>query len=265
MENEKKLSIIYVNYRSKELLKKSIASLAQKPGLADDAEIIVVNNDPEESLDNINQTFSAVTIIDQKKNLGLGAGTNLGARYARGKYLWILNADTEVLTQNIQEVKDILDKDASVGVVGSKLALPSGKTQEWSAGVEVSLWNLLRNNLGLAKSRLVWESSEIIECDWVAATSLFIPKGLFDKLGGFDERIFMYFEDMDLCTRARKLGYKVMYFPQFSVTHFGGSSYSDNAAQKKHYYDSQEYYFRKHKGWWQWVLLKLVRVLFVKM
>jgi len=82
--------------------------------------------------------------------------------------------------------------------------------------------------------------------DWVSGGAFAIKKDLFEKIHGFDENFFMYFEDVDLCRRASSVGGKILYLPQFTIRHFGGQSYDDTRKQKVEYYQSQDYYLKKH-------------------
>jgi len=254
MGNRIELSIIIVNYQSAIYLKKCIASVFDRVRNIS-FEIIVVNN----SRDAING-ISDIKIIDAKENLGFGNGQNLGAKNASGKILWLLNADTEVLSEDIRGIMKEVD---GTGVVGPKLLDNSGETQSWSAGVEPTFWDLVKNNLGIKASQKIWQSPKKREADWVSGTSLFIRKDVFQKLGGFDEKFFMYFEDIDLCKRVREAGYKVIYFPEFTIRHFGGKSFENSELQKKYYYQSQDYYFEKHFGKFKSSLVKLLRKLFI--
>lgn len=257
MENNiEELSIIILNYRSSEYLKKCVASIFDEiKGI--NFEIIVVNN----SKDALDQ-MPDIKLIETKENLGFGRGHNLGVKSTEGEILWILNADTEIIQGKIKKVIDEMREKGKTGIMGTRLLDESGKIQKWSVGVEPTIWDLIRNNLGFPASRKIWESSQKSEADWVSGTSFFIRKDVFLKLGGFDENFFMYFEDMDLCKRARVAGYKVIYFPEFAVKHFGGKSFKNKKLQKKYYYQSQDYYFQKHFGKLQGFLVKLLRKLF---
>jgi hypothetical protein len=92
---------------------------------------------------------------------------------------------------------------------------------------------------------------------------MFIRKELFEKLKGFDENFFMYFEDVDLCRRVRNLGYKILYYPEFIIKHFGGKSFDSKKEQQELYYKSQDYYFQKHFGKIKVNLLKLIRMIVI--
>jgi GT2 family glycosyltransferase len=257
MENKIELSIIIVNYQSADYLKNCVASVFDKIKNIS-FEIIVVNNSEEEI-----SGISDVQVIHPHENLGFGKGHNLGARNAQGEILWILNADTEILEGDIEKIIREIRVKREIGVIGVKLMGENNKVQLWSAGSELNLWDLIKNNLGIKSSRKIWESKEKREADWVSGTSLFIRKDLFLKMGGFDEKFFMYFEDIDLCKRVRKTEYKVIYFPEFVVKHFGGKSFENSVLQKKYYYQSQDYYFEKHFGKFQSGLVKLLRKLFI--
>ncbi len=257
----KKLSIIIVNYKSADFLEKCVVSIREKINKEFLEEIIIVNNDQEEE---IRLGFQEnLKIINNDKNAGFGAGNNIGARIAKGGIILFLNPDTEIISENIGEVISLFEKDNTLGVVGSQLMIKDNKKiQPWSAGHEINLINLIRNNLGLASSRKVWQAKKCTEVDWVSGTALFIRREIFEKVSGFDEKFFMYFEDMDLCKRVKKTGSKVLYNPNFSVKHIGGKSYQKQCCQKRDYYKAQEYYFKKHRNFFEWLIVKMARKVF---
>lgn len=253
------LSIIIVNFQSEERLSRCLAVLCRTVPSEISFETIIVNNDPGESLEKLWREYPEVRIFSRPKNLGFGAGNNFGAKKARGAILWFLNPDTEIVSKNLSRLVGLFLKCPEVGVVGGRLITEKDSIQPWAAGYELSLWELFRNNLGLPRSKKIWLSERARSVDWVAGTSLFIRRELFARLAGFDERFFMYFEDMDLCRRARDLGCRVVYLPFFLVRHFGGTSYRDVKKQKQHYYNSQIRYFRKYRSRLESSMLQLAR------
>lgn len=257
------LSIVIVNFRSEHNLGKCIASIYSKLGFGN-KEIVIVNNDERETLETIKDKFPEVKIIKSDENIGFGRANNLGAKSANGELLLFLNPDARILSVNLEDIFEEFNKDDDLGIVGARLVTGEGKTQEWSAGEKIDLLDILRNNLGFPKNKKIWASPTKREVAWVAATALFIRKALFEKAEGFDEKMFMYFEDIDLCTRINKLGYKVLYFPNFSVLHLGGESYKNQKDQKKHYYASQGYYFKKHCSKAEYYAIKVLKVIFNK-
>lgn len=253
------ISVIIVNYKSEHYLYKCVASILDRLENKIDFEIIIVNNDAAASLPKFQEASDRITLVQSKKNLGFGGGSNLGAAQARGEILLFLNPDAELQSDNIAEVCRLFDSPQSAGIVGSLILDKNMAVQPWSAGYEISLKNLIRNNLSLAKSARIWNSPTKISADWVSGTALFIKKKLFSGLNGFDESFFMYFEDMDLCRRARQAGYPVIYYPSFRVSHAGGMSYGNRLNQKNDYYLSQEKYFKKHRPFYEWLAVKMLR------
>lgn len=240
------LSIIITNYKSEKYLAKCISSIKEKI-LDVDYEIIVVNNDTNVETQNFASLQGAnIKIINNNKNIGFGAACNLGAKNAQGEILWFLNPDTEIVSDNIAELLDEFGKDDRLAILGPKLISEKGKTQEWIAGKEITIISTILNNLGYKRDQKIWESPEKIECAWVSGAAMFVRKDIFEKLGGFDEKFFMYFEDIDLCKRVRLAGYKVVYYPDFIIRHFGGKSFLDKKEQKAYYRKSQRRYFGKY-------------------
>jgi GT2 family glycosyltransferase len=257
----KQLSIILVNYRSESHLLSCFLSLE---GFVRDIdhEILIVNNDKKETLAEVRKNFPQIRLIEQAENIGFGRAVNAGAKVAVGEVLFILNPDTEIISGNLQNIFREFSADKKVGIIGSRIVDNFGQVQPWISGVKKNFWDLVKNNLGLKKSQKIWESLEKTEADWVAATAMFIKRDIFEDLSGFDENIFIYFEDADLCERVKKMDKKVLYFPDFKVKHLSGSSFENKKNQKKHYYASQEYYFEKHCQKWEVFMIKLIRKFF---
>jgi GT2 family glycosyltransferase len=264
MENNFDLSVIIVNYKSEHFLEKCLGSLYKSVGDKLSLEVIITNNYPEETLEKTKELFPAIKVIPNPKNGGFGQGNNIGARVASGKYLLLLNPDTEILSGSPAEIVAELEKDPAIGAIGACLMTEAGTVQEWSAGREATFWDLVKNNLGMPSSRSLWESEKEVEVDWAAGTVFFIERTLFLGLGGFDENIFMYFEDVDLCQRIKVVGKKIMYDPALKVLHKCGGCYTKEKKnqQKQNYYDSLVYYFKKHRPKLEASLVALLRKLF---
>jgi len=258
----KKLSVIIVNYKSADFLKKCVDSIYDRINSAVPFEIIIVNNDIEEKLEMILENKAEIKIINNHKNLGFGAGNNVGAKLSQGEILLFLNPDTEIISLEIEEAFKLFEKNEELGVAGSRLYSRDGEIEKWSAGYEFGILDLIKNNLGLSRNKKFWQKGNLVEADWVSAAALFIRKEIFQKIGGFDENFFMYFEDMDLCKRVKKAGKKILYQPNFSIKHIGGKSYPEKKVQKADYYRSQEYYFKKHRNFLEWLTVKILGKLF---
>jgi len=263
MAESKKLSVLIVNFASASYLENCIASIYCKFSDFLSWEVIIINNDKED-ISKLSLDFSNIKILNSSGNTGFGSGINMGAKEACGEFLLTLNPDTEIISENIKNVLDEFSKDDKIGIISGKIISKKGVVEPWSAGKELTFFDLILNNAGFSRSRNIWNSPKKIECDWTTGTALFIKKDLFDKLGGFDENFFMYFEDMDLCKRMRNLGKKVVFFPEFEIYHSSGQSYVDKTLQKKHYYDSMEYYFKKYGHSMTRKFVKLIRKFFIR-
>jgi len=258
-----KLSFVIINHHSEQYLYPCIESIfaARIPF---DYEIIIINNDSELSTFSFPEHPNILT-VEVGENLGFGKANNRGAAIAKGKYLCFLNSDTLLLPgQNVSEIMRLFENDPNVGIIGPRLATDREKlsAQPWSAGIEISPWDTLINNFGIIRSRKIWTSKKTIAVAWTSGAAMFAIKDMFNKLGGFDERFFMYFEDADLCKRMRVTDKKVLYCPNYSVFHWSGKSSSDKRTKKKYYYASQDYYFKKHFGKAAAATVKTIRKIF---
>lgn len=257
IQNKITLSVIIVNYKSEQYLGACMASI-RKALQNVTTEFIVVNNDDVA----MSISDADVKIINLQENYGFSRANNIGAREARGKYMLFLNPDTLFISGDLMEIIREFEKDDRIGIIGPKLLTEIGKSQEWSAGVDVTLGDLIRNNLGIKKSKKIWESECKLSVSWVTGAALFIKKELWTKLGGFDDNFFMYFEDVDLCKRVRDNGYGVLYWPSVKIRHLGGASSENKKTQKGYFYASQDYYFQKHFGKPTAFIIEVLRKIF---
>lgn len=249
------VSFVIINYRSRDFLESCIKSIF-KHAQSFSFEIIIINNDtmPLEKFPNLEN----VQIIEHNVNKGFAQAANLGAKKAIGKILFFLNSDTEILTSNIQDIIKALS-DSNIGAVAPKLILPNGDPQPWGVGHEITAWDIIKNNLGYIKSECLWFREKNSEIAWASGAALAILKEVFDRCSGFDENFFMYFEDVDLCKRIRNTDKKIILLPHIKILHMGGQSKSSTQEQKIQYYQSQDYYFKKHFGLISFYTIKLLR------
>jgi hypothetical protein len=247
-------SIIIVNFNTKDLTADCLDSVFSK--LSGDFEVIVAdNNSSDGSVDYLNGRYgSRIKIISNRENLGFGRANNTAAKIAAGEYLFFLNSDT-IIPEDILPQLKICFGLPRVAVAAPSLVLPGGGIQKNSFGKFPNLFNTLLGkligNIGEAKA------------EWVSGAALAIRKSVFDKIGGFDEKYFMYFEDIDLCYQAAELGYEIKIAPDARVIHLGGKSIKDRSVRKNFYYQSQDYFFLKHYGSFSVFLLKLARTPYI--
>lgn len=251
------ISFIIVNYKSKNFLKNCISSVTKN--LSDCTwEIIIVNNDETVLEKAVGLALPNLRIINHLTNDGFAKACNIGAEDALGKILFFLNPDTEIRNLDFNAISKSLNQ-TGIGILAPQIITPTGNIQKWSYGEKITLLTIIKNNLGLAKNDQSGIDTISMEVDWASGCALAIKKSVFDQLSGFDENFFMYFEDVDLCKRTQKLGKKIITLPEMQVLHFGGQSFAGIKKQKKDYYASQDYYFKKHRPVLELFFLKRLR------
>lgn len=253
------VSIIIVHFNVKKELFNCIESIiSTKPKVS--YEIIVVDNDEKSGLRNkVKSKFSKVKYIKSPANIGYGAGNNLGAKFANGEYFFFLNPDTIVFPNTVDELVSFMQKEKTTGILSPLLIGTNGEPYQQGAKklrvlegiISLSFINKLIPNNPISKRYFLssWNKKNVKEVDVVPGTALVIRRKLFEEIGGFDERFFLFFEEFDLCNRVKKLGYKIFILPSAKIKHIWGSSTKkSNLDLKKIFKNSRFYYFRKHYG-----------------
>jgi len=240
------ISLVFVNYHSVWQLSLALQKLFALELEQDFFEVIVVNNDgyEERALRRLSEKLP-LRLFSMPENVGFGRGANIGAREARGSILGFLNPDTEWQQQCLRQISDVYQESTPAWILGLQLSDEKGRRELWSGGMRPSLLQLLKNNVFSLLPKQAASSDGSL--DWVSGGGLFVPKETFQSLGGFDERFFLYFEDVDLCLRAKKQGVTLVSSPRFTLLHRGGKSFSSSAQKKKCFYTSQIQYFEKHR------------------
>ena len=228
------LSVLIVTYNSQRHIGTLLQTLrAELAGL--DAEVVVVDNASRDgTADLVEREHPGVRLLRSTVNLGFAAGNNLAARHARGELLLLLNPDAVPAPGTIARGLALMAAHPEVGLAGARLLDPAGAVQP-SARMFPTLLQEFFVLSGLAarfpRSRLFgaldrrWaDPDEPAAVDWVPGAFALVPRELFERLGGFDERFFLYYEEVDLCRRILKAGRRVMYWPELRVHHIGGAS-----------------------------------------
>jgi hypothetical protein len=226
------LSIIIVNYKSRQKLLFSLAAIipAEMPEI--DYEIVVVDNDSGDDLQDLPALYSRLRLLKASKNMGMGGGNNLGIKNAVGEFILVLNPDTIIRGKAIKILLDYLKNNPTTGMVGPKLLYPDGSLQSSCARWPNFFMPILRRTfLGdyfkEVRDRFTmgdFDHDSIREVDWLMGSCLMfrrrqpLPAGrIFEPL--FDRRYFMYFEDTDLSRQFWAQGLKVVYNPEATVIH----------------------------------------------
>jgi len=251
------VTIQIVNYNSRDNLRACLEAirenLPQKCGL----EAILINNESQELKINSwqNDFPFELRVLEAGENLGFGRAHNLGAAEAKGELIFFLNPDTRVRPGAIDELVSVFE-NREVGIAGPQLLGESGQVENEHYGKAKTPFFLVQAKF---RSPSYSREDKVRAVDWVSGGALMIRRDLFCELGKFDENYFMYFEDVDLCLRAKRRGVKIMMNPLAEIVHQGGRSYTSQKTKKKHYYSSQNYYLRKNFGIFAALAFKILR------
>lgn len=234
------LSIVYVNWNSLDFLEKSIASVLRYTS-STAIEIIVVDNGSTSEglragLEKIAAMLPGIRIVPLRKNLGFAGANNLGANHARGETLLLLNPDTELKGPAIDTMMAHLADLPDAGVLGCRLVNPDGSVQTSSIQLLPTILNQILDSEAL---RLRWPGCPLwrieplfrqartpVEVETISGACMLVPKPVFQGVGGFSEEYFMYAEDMDLCYKIAKSGFRNYYCGDATMIHYGGRSSS---------------------------------------
>lgn len=220
------VSVIVLNYRCPEATVRCVQHLLRQ-SVASDMEILVVDNHSgDDSIGvfrNRFREFPSVRIIEAPKNLGFGGGCNLGARAARGQYLLINNPDKLLEDSGIRKLVEKMENDDAIGMIGPALVHADGTVRSSARAFPrpvdvVAKRSMLSKIFPGSLDRYLQRKAPSVErpVDWVVGGCFLIRRDFFLSLDGFDERFFLFFEDIDLCRRVGASGKIVLYMP--SVT-----------------------------------------------
>ncbi|MCX7983366.1 MAG: glycosyltransferase family 2 protein [Bacteroidetes bacterium] len=240
------LSIIIVNYRGCEWTIQCLESINRVPIKIPFEVIVVDNNSCDHSVVALQKFNTWITLIELTENRGFGAANNVGAARARGKYLFFLNNDTELVEDCFTPLVKYLEENSSIGVTAPQLRYPNGNFQLSYGTFPTPMSEYKVKRMQQCEHTLI-PPEQPMNVDWVSGAAFCISRDLFTRIGGFDEHYFMYFEDVDLCKRVSTQGYYVVYVPSIRLLHHKGkSSRSTNSFILLEYRKSQIRYYRKY-------------------
>jgi len=225
-------AVLIVNYKAYDDLARCLASLF--PHLQPDDEVVVVDYESDAAALTAAVAGHRLQTLPRADNLGFAAGVNLAAAVTRSPFLLLLNPDTVADTPVVRVLESWMSAHPEVGVAGARVFNADGSVQPsarrfpdlttlfggrstWLTSRYPSNWFSRRNLVGL-------DSAVPVDVDWVSGVCFMTRRDVFDRLGGFDDGFFLYWEDADYCRRAADLGFRRMYVPTASVRHLGGRS-----------------------------------------
>ena len=255
------LSILIVNWNTKEYLLPCLRAIFEKRN-GMNWEVIVVDNDSQDgSGSEVKKAFPSIHLIENEKNLGFAKAANQGLQKASGRYVLLLNPDTQVKNGAIERLVSFMDAHSDVGVAGAQLLNADGSKQNSIANFP-SLGTELLN-----KSLLRWlfpkkfpgkekDYPEPIEVDSVIGACMMVKRDALDQVGLLDEDYFLFLEETDWCYRMKKSGWKIYHVPQAEIYHFQGKSAETVKKRARvEFYRSRYHFFKKNRGDPQWFFL----------
>jgi len=255
------LSVVIVSWNVRDLLRRCLSSLFadRSSSLAPRIEVIVVDNGSVDgSAEMVRAEFPQVHLIVNPDNRGFPAANNQGIEVAQGRYVLLLNPDTEVLDDALAAMVGFADVHPDVGVVGPQLLNPDGSVQSsrrrfptLATAFFESTWLQPYAPRRLLERFYVLDRSddEVQDVDWVTGAALMARREAIEQVGPLDEGFFMYSEELDWCRRFREAGWRVVYLPTAKIVHYvGKSSEQVLPARHIHFQTSKVRYVRKYHG-----------------
>lgn len=267
-----KLSIIFVLYNARDVIETALDAVYASVVNFDYEVIIVDNKSPDDSVNFIREKYLSqdgiakkTKLIPNPQNDGFGIGNNIGMKQATGDYILLLNTDTKLAPDNLQTMINFLESRQDVGAATCKLVMANGEIDKASRRAEPNLLRSFFRLFGLQRlspkifggynlmDKNPEQESELEAC---SGAYLMMPRIAYQKIGGFDERFFMYGEDLDLCRSIREAGYKIWWYPQTACVHYRGQS-TKKTSQKMlfAFYDAMWIYYKKWYSKKYWYLL----------
>ena len=249
------LSVVIVNVDTGNWLEQCLVSL-QEQDIFESIEVVVVDNGSNDgSADTVRQNFPAVNLLRLESTVGFGTANNAGAELTASPVLLFLNPDTRIGEPSLSVILQRFEEHPECGVAGGAVFDDRGKPER-SVGsyptlISMGLGRLMkylppaRPILGRFSHQHCVGYDRPHRVNWVTGAYLWIRREVFSKAGGFDEALFMYCEDVDLCYRVRKLGFDVWFFPDAPIVHFGGKAPVPRP-RRKLLFESLHYFANKH-------------------
>jgi hypothetical protein len=256
-----KLSIIVVNFNSKDFLSYTLKSIKLNPPPCDYEVIVIDNGSTDHSLKKAKDNFPEFTYIENKNNPGYGAACNQGANIAKGELLIFSNADVVVTNGAFEKILEDFENNPKLGALGPRYEYPDGKYQpscrryprfRYILFGRKTIGTLLYKNNPITREFLYLDleyQKEPIEVEALVGAFIIVPREIFKKIKGFDTGFFLFAEDIDLCLRIKKIGYKIIHDPRIRIVHFHGQSRRYLGIKSRYYLRKSIFkFFKKHNS-----------------
>lgn len=261
------LSIIIVNYNTKDLLKQCLKSILENAPRQKFEIFVVDNASSDGSAEMVQEDFPGVHLFCNKENIGFARANNQTIEKSQGRYVLFLNSDTEVSLGVLDGMVEFLNSHPEAGVVGCRLVDSNGKAEE-SCGffptISAIVLTKLRRNMVLGSwfknlHASILHSSQTQEVDWVTGACLMVRRKIIERVGLLDEKMFMYFEDVDWCYRMKKAGWKIYFAPEVRIIHKRGASLEQVPDRMIYEYRRSELHlYEKHLGLFPQLVFRVI-------
>lgn len=267
------ISIIIVSWNVKDRLKEALTSIYANQDKLKIEVFVSDNASKDDTAQMVRHDFPQTRFIQNEGNIGFTKANNRAYKYARGKYIFFLNPDTVLKPKALTELAAFMDKHTNCGAVGPRL-LNADETLQASCKtfptIQTQLFSTLFLDAIFPQSTLFgkhmmtyWKHNDIREVDQIMGAAMLCRKETLDQVGIFDEKIIFWYDEVDLCYRIKKTGWKVFFTPLSQIIHYQGTSFrqwkSLGSSLRGAYIwrKSRNYFFKKHYGFWQVPIIML--------
>ncbi len=269
------IAAIIINYNSSKLTQECIDSIVEKTATNLNYQIIVVDNCSQiadyKLLEDFckSHSFKNLQLVRSKINTGFGAGNMAGYHYANAKYVAFVNNDTLFLNDCFSTLKTAIEKDNSIAMVGGQSFTETGKRMvafDHFASISKELFgrDFLEKVNPKKYPKRKFEYTNPQKVNYVQGSFMFTRTEDFNKVGGFDTNLFLYYEETDLCMRLEKIGKSCYLIPEAQYVHYHGASTPQSITIKTELKISLLYIIRKHYGYLSyWLLLNYLRINYI--
>lgn len=261
------VSVVVVNWNTRQSLEGCLAALSRAAPQGSVGIVVVDNGSTDGSQAMVMDQFPTVRLIQNQDNLGYGRAANVGVKAGTGRSALILNSDCELAPGALALMQERLDHEPAVGGLFCKLVNPDGSLQPSVHERFPSPWGMLGDLIGLSSLRYAvyrrpwlhrWLLRKTLrlheherDVEWGGGACMLVRRSVFDAVGGFDERFFMYYEDTDFCRRLRNTGHRLLFTPAaIAVHHWGKSSAQVPERMLVESYRSRMQYFETYYPGW---------------
>lgn len=256
------VSIIIVNYNTEKLILECLDSIYGETYDIEYEIIVVDNNSPR--LPTVLKEDKRIKYIHSEINLGFGNANNLGAKFAEGKFLFCLNPDTRLVNNAIKILHDYINTRIDVGACGPNLYKDDLTPNLSFSMLSASIYQEFIDSRGFTKkkyNKTFNDTGECMDVEFSSGAALMIRKSLFDEIGGFCCKFFMYYEDNDICNEIIKKGFRIINIPYSKIIHLDGKSFTFKEERELISLKGRKIYFIKNFGIVYYYISNLIFIL----